>query len=64
MNLIEGLQKELERNRELLRAYKEIPAGAFGAVMIEQGIKETEKAIAEGDIVKMLACYKKLQEIK
>ena len=27
MNLIEGLQKELERNRELLQMYKEIPAG-------------------------------------
>jgi len=30
MNLIKGLQKELERNKELLRVYKEIPSGAFG----------------------------------
>ena len=34
----------------------------FGAMMIEQKIEETEQAMANGDTVKMLACYKKLQE--
>ena len=62
MNLIEGLQKELERNKELLQVYKGIPAGAFGAMTIEHTIKETEKAMAEGDTVKMLECFKRLKE--
>ena len=62
MNLIKGLQKELERNKELLQAYKAIPTGACGAAMIERKIKEAEKALDEGDAIKMLACYKELQE--
>jgi len=62
MNLVEGLQKELERNRELLQVYKTIKTGAFGAMSIEYEIKEAEKAMTEGDTVKMLACYKRLQK--
>jgi len=64
MNLIEGLLKELERNRELLQEYKAIPAGAFGAMIIERSIKTAEKAMAEGDTAKMLSCFKELQETK
>lgn len=62
MNLIEGLQKELQRNREILKIYEEIPQGAFGATMIKMAIDKAEKAMAEGDAVEMLKCYKELQE--
>jgi len=63
--ITEGLQKELDRNRELLVSYKEIGfAGMFGHAVIEGKIKYTEKAIAEGDTVKMLACYDELKMSK
>ena len=62
MNLIEGLQEELDRNRELLKMYEEIPAGAFGATMIRQSIKRAETAMANGDTIEMIRCFKELQE--
>ncbi|MCK5617251.1 hypothetical protein KAR91_86100 [Candidatus Pacearchaeota archaeon] len=62
MNLIEGLQKELARNRELLKAYEEIPTGAFGAAMIKGSIEIAENAMACGDTVAMLKAYKDLEE--
>ena len=62
MNLIEGLQSEMNRCRELVELYDEIPAGAFGSTMIKAEIKKAESAIASGDTVKMLSCYKSLQE--
>jgi len=64
LNLIEGIQAELERNRELLKDYLEIPTGAFGATMIKLGIEAAEKAIAQGDTVQMLRCYNELKESK
>ena len=52
-NLIEGLQAEMNRNRELLGEYEAVgPSGAFGAHFIRTGIAEAEVAISEGDIVK------------
>ena len=62
MNLIEGLQKELKRNRELLKMYEEIPQGIFGATIIRQSIKKAESAMANGDTVEMLRCFKDLQK--
>ena len=62
MNLIEGLQKELSRNRELLKEYEAIPQGVFGATMIKQAIKNTETAMADNDTVAMLKCYQELKE--
>jgi len=61
MNLIEALQKELDRNKELLQLYKSIPTGMFGAMMIESKITEAEKAIASGDTVAMVHCLKELR---
>lgn len=60
-NLMEGLLKELNRNREILVEYEKIPAGFFGAAMIKQGIAIAEKAIGENDIVQMLKSYQDLQ---
>jgi len=61
-NLMEGLQKEMNRCRELVKLYEEIPTGGFGATMIKQDISNAEKAIAGGDIVEMLKIFKVLQE--
>jgi len=61
MNLIEGLQKEMNRCRELLKEYDAIPQGKFGAIMIRDEIEKAEKAIATGDTVAMM---QSLEELK
>jgi hypothetical protein len=61
-NLMDGLLRELNRNRELLKEYEAIPQGAFGAMFIRQSIKNGEDAIASGDVVKMLQAYSTLKE--
>jgi len=63
MNLIEGLQKEAERRRKILKSYEDIGvAGIFGATLLKYDINRAEKAIANGDVVEMLSVYKKLSE--
>jgi len=62
-NIIEGIQAEVERNRELLKAYQGIgPNGAFGATMIKQNIIDAEAAVAHGDTVEMLRQFQSLKE--
>ena len=64
MNLTKGLQKELNRVRELKTQYEAIgSSGFFGVSMINQAISRAEKAIEEGDIVKETVAYKELTEI-
>lgn len=65
MNLIEGLQSELKRCRELLKAYDSIgPAGKYGAAYLKRDIKTAEDAISNGDTVAMLRNYKTLKGCK
>lgn len=64
MNLIEGLQQEMNRCRGLLKLYEEIPTGAFGAMMIKLDIQKSEQAIASDDVVQMLICLETLKELK
>ena len=62
-NLIEGIQDECNRCRELLEAYAAIgPAGQFGSIVIRAAIKEGEAAIASNDVVRCVAAYKSLQD--
>ena len=62
MNLIEDLQKEVARNRKVLKRYEKIPTGAFGAAMIRQGIVQAEIAISNMDTVLMIKSLKELRE--
>ena len=62
MNLIEGLQAELKRNRELKALYDTIPTGGFGSAMIALDISNGEQSIALGDTVLMLKAYKALKD--
>ena len=64
MNLIEGLLSEMDRCRDLIKIYDTIQAGSFGAAMIKQDIVAAEKAMASGDTVEMIRCYKTLKECK
>jgi hypothetical protein len=61
-NLMEGLLNQMNRCRELVKLYESIgPTGVFGKAMIEQDIKQAEKAIGGGDVVEMVAAYKALE---
>ena len=61
-NLIEGIQSECNRVRELLPEYEAIgAAGQFGLLMLKADIAEGEAAIASGDVVRMVGALKALQ---
>ncbi len=65
VNIIEGMQQEVARNRELLKEYESIgQAGMFGARMIKQNIIDAESAVANGDTVEMIRQYQPLKETK
>ncbi len=64
MNLIEGIQKEIDRRQELLKIYKKIPPEKFSYMMIVLDIERGEKAIISGDIVEMIKVYKALRGCK
>ena len=64
MNLIEGIQEECNRLREIRTHYEKIgDAGKFGIAMIDLEIKNAEKAMAEGDAILMIQSLKGLQGI-
>ena len=60
-NLPEAMEKEIQRNRELLEVYKTIPTGGFGATMIDGDIKEGIAALASGDVIRILRSYESLK---
>lgn len=62
-SLGEELPIEIKRNQELKALYDGLPdgVGAFGSAMIQQDIDAGVKALADGDVVKMLAVYEKLK---
>lgn len=60
-NIIEGIQRQCDRVREILPLYDEIPTGVFAANMMRQSIKQAESAVASGDVVAMIAAYKDLE---
>jgi hypothetical protein len=64
-SLAEALPKECARVRVVLGHYKEIgPAGAIGAMFIEQDLQAADLAMASGDVSAMLQAFKKLEGIK
>ena len=62
MTMLEELNEEIIRNKELLEIYREIPAGAFGAAFIDLDIREAEEAIKVNDVVAIIRAYKKLKQ--
>jgi len=62
MNLIEEIQAEQNRVRELLKAYEAIgPSGMFGTMVLKQAIQHGDKSIASGDLGDMLAAHAELK---
>jgi len=64
MNLIDGLNQELKRAKELKKSYESIPTGGFGVAVIRGAIQYAEKSIQTEDIVEMLKAYNNLQKLK
>ena len=62
MNLVEALEQEIQRNRDLLKLYEEIPTGAFGAMMIDLDIKAAINALASGDVVEIARAYAAMKD--
>lgn len=62
-NLIEGLQREMNRVREIIKEYESLPknAGALAAMMMKQSIKNAEEKIAAGDTIEMIQAYSELE---
>ena len=62
--LADALPLEMARVRVVLGHYKEIGhAGMFGAAMIEQDLRNADRAVMSGDVVGMLRSLKTLQSI-
>jgi hypothetical protein len=62
-NLIEGLQSQMNRVREIIKVYEELPnnAGAFASGMMQFSISNAEKMIASSDTKGMIMAYKDLE---
>ena len=64
MNLIEGIQQELERAKKLLKCYEGLgPCGRFGFEIIKGTIERAEKSISESDTVQMAKSLGELRRL-
>jgi len=61
-NLVEAMQKEMNRLRELKKEYDLIPTGFMGGAVIQGCIDSSEKSIASGDVVQMLVDYEEMKK--
>ncbi len=59
MNLIEGLQKEMNRVRGIIQEYDSLPnnAGAFASSTMKKRLEDAENAIATDDLIEMINLY-------
>lgn len=61
-NLIEAIQKECKRVREIVPHYEAIgPVGIFGKTMLEGAIRKGEQAIASGEVIAMVRALDELR---
>ena len=62
--LADALPREMARVRTVLGYYKEIgPAGAIGAMFIEQDLQAADRAVMSGDVVAMVQALETLRGI-
>lgn len=60
-----ALPREMARVRdELLPVYDTFPTGKFAATMMRADLDRATKALAEGDLPAMIACYESLKAYK
>ena len=63
-NLMDGLFYEMNRVREIIKEYQELPnnAGLFAWSLMKIDIQRSEKSIRDNDVIQMMVCYTKLKE--
>lgn len=61
-NLYDALKAEIDRVQEIRDIYATIPAGIFARLLMEKDLKAARDAMAEMDVVKMMAHYHSLKE--
>ena len=64
MNLIEGLNSELTRARELLKLYESIPTGGFGVTVIRPVIEHAELSMRIDNLPEMMKTYDALRKLE
>jgi hypothetical protein len=67
MNLIEGIQQQQKRFREVvIPAYQEIGQAGLPALelLLKPLLERSEKAIASGDVVEAVRVYKEMQDVE
>jgi hypothetical protein len=66
VNMVEAIQVECNRVREIIRCYEDLPhgVGTFGAIAMRELIKRSEKAISEMDAVECVRCLRELREVE
>lgn len=61
----EALPEEMTRVRKLIELYLSIgPAGKPATILMNQSLDNAQRALAEGDVVAMIACYEDLKGYK
>lgn len=62
----DALPREMARVRNLIPIYASLPnkAGAFAIAMMQGSLTRAEKALAEDDVIRMVAAYAELKEYK
>lgn len=65
-NMIEAIQAECNRVRELIKLYEDLDdgVGIFAATWMRDLLRRSEKAIADADAVACVACLTELREVK
>jgi hypothetical protein len=65
-NLIEAIQAECNRVRDVIKLYDELEGGVgvFGATWMRDLVRRSEKAIAEQDAVACVSCLKELRKVE
>ena len=61
-NLYDALKAEIDRVQEIRDIYATIPAGTWARMEMEKDLKAARDAMAEMDVVKMMAHYQSLKE--
>lgn len=67
MNIIEGIQQQQKRFREVvIPAYQSIGVAGVPAIelLLKPLLARSEKAIASGDVVEAVRVYKEMQDVE
>jgi hypothetical protein len=62
-NLSDALQQEIKRCIDAIAIYRSVPMGGIAASFIEQDVHRAIKALAEGDVERMIVSLQLLKDV-